>query len=118
MAIIYITHNLAVVSEIADEVAVMYLGSIVEHTDVKRIFSEPLHPYTRALWRSIPKIDGELTSLIPIKGVVPSPYELPKGCVFHPRCEEVIPGVCEISSPSLVEVAPGHKVSCFKYSKE
>ncbi len=115
MSIIYITHNLAVVSEIADEVAVMYLGNIVEQTSVEKIFSEPLHPYTRALWRSIPRIDGELSQLVPIKGVVPSPYEIPSGCVFHPRCGEVIPEVCNTSSPPLVEVAPGHKVSCFRY---
>lgn len=118
MAIMYITHNLAVVTEIADEVVVMYLGKVMEHASVEEIFHNPLHPYTRALWRSIPKIDGELSRLVPILGVLPNPYEIPQGCVFHPRCEEVILGVCDGESPPpLIEVTPGHKVSCFHYAQ-
>ena len=117
MSIMYITHNLAVVAEIADEVAVMYLGRLMEHASMEEVFNSPLHPYTRALWRSIPRIDGELSRLIPITGVLPNPYEIPRGCVFHPRCEEVIQGVCDgESAPPLIEVSPGHRVGCFRYA--
>ena len=113
MSMIYITHNLAVVSEIADEIAVMYLGHIMEYASVDKIINEPLHPYTRALWRSIPKIEGELSRLVSIPGSVPSPYEIPKGCAYCTRCEEAIPGVCEASPPAMVDMGGGHMVSCF-----
>ena len=115
MSIIYITHNLAVVSEIADEIAVMYLGHVMEHARVDKIVKEPLHPYTKALWRSIPKIQGQLLRLVPITGNLPSPFGMPEGCPFCTRCEEVIPGVCEVSPPALVDVGGGHRVSCFHY---
>lgn len=118
MAVLYITHNLAVVIEIADEVVVMYLGRIMEQASVDEIFHNPLHPYTRALWRSIPTIDGELSRLVPIQGVLPNPYEIPKGCVFRPRCEEAEAKLCDgTTPPPLVEVTPGHKVSCFRYAQ-
>jgi oligopeptide/dipeptide ABC transporter ATP-binding protein len=115
MSIIYITHNLAVVSEIADEIALMYLGHIMEHASVGKIINEPLHPYTKALWRSIPKIQGDLSRLVSITGNLPSPFEMPKGCAFCTRCEEVIPGVCEVSPPAVVDMGGGHRVSCFHY---
>ncbi len=116
MAIMLITHNLAVVSELANEIVVMYLGKIMERASIEEIFNNPLHPYTRALWKSIPRLEGELTRLNPIKGVVPSPYNIPDGCVFHPRCEESISGVCDSKSlPDPVEVKSQHWVSCFKF---
>lgn len=115
MAIIYITHNLAVVSEIADSIAVMYLGHIMEQGSVEQIFKNPLHPYTRALWRSIPKIQGDLSRLVPIAGSLPNPFEVPRGCVFCTRCEVVIPGVCESSPPPMIDMGDGHMVSCFHY---
>ncbi len=115
MSIIYITHNLAVVSEVADDIAVMYLGHVMEKASVEKTFKEPLHPYTKALWRSIPKIQGDLSRLVPIAGSLPSPYEIQRGCAFCTRCEEVIPGVCESSPPPMVDVGGGHMVRCFHY---
>lgn len=116
LAMIYITHNLAVVSEIADEVAVMYLGKIVEHSTKEQVFTNPLHPYTWALMRSIPVLEGELNRLIPVRGGVPSPYETLPGCPFHPRCEYAIPGICDVgAAPELLDVGDGHKVRCVLY---
>ncbi|MFW5856170.1 MAG: ABC transporter ATP-binding protein [Bacillota bacterium] len=116
MAIMLITHNLAVVSELAHDIGVMYLGKMVENSTTERIFNNPLHPYTKALWRSIPKLEGELERLVPIEGVVPSPFKKLQGCVFYPRCEERIDGVCNGKEfPPQVEVEPGHYVRCFKY---
>ncbi len=115
MAIMYISHDLAVVGEMSDEIMVMYLGRVMEHASADEIFDNPLHPYTRALWRSIPRIEGELSSLIPIKGTLPNPYAVHKGCPFYSRCDDRKPGVCNASRPPLLEVAPGHLVSCFLY---
>jgi oligopeptide/dipeptide ABC transporter ATP-binding protein len=122
MAIMYITHNLGVVAEMAREVAVMYLGKIVEQTDTKSIFLEPLHPYTRGLLASIPHLDESILDphrsrrLNVIKGMVPDPYSRLKGCPFHPRCPEIIPGVCDQVVPEPVQVRPGHMVRCHLYS--
>lgn len=115
MAIIFITHDLAVVSEMADEIAVMYLGKVLEYGTKEQIFTDPLHPYTRALMRSVPRLDGELTRLEPIRGSVPSPYELPRGCPFHPRCEQAMAGVCDGEMPSPIDVGERHLVSCYLY---
>ena len=115
MGIMYISHDLAVVAEMSDDIMVMYLGQVVETTDVNTIFEEPLHPYTQALWRSIPQIDGDLDRLEPIKGTIPSPYYKHTGCRFYGRCEKRIEGKCNTSFPELVEVKPGHKVRCFLY---
>jgi len=123
MAIMYITHNLGVVAEMADEVAVMYLGKVVEQTDVKTIFLNPLHPYTRGLLASIPHLDESITRsdrkrrLQMIKGMVPDPYSRLKGCPFHPRCPEVIPDVCDQVDPKSVGVSSGHMVRCHLYSE-
>ena len=115
MGIMYISHDLAVVAEMSDDIMVMYLGQVVETTDVNTIFEEPLHPYTQALWRSIPQIDGDLERLEPIKGTIPSPYYKHTGCRFYGRCEQRIEGKCNTSFPELIEVKPGHKVRCFLY---
>ena len=115
-AIVYITHNLAVVAEIAQDVMVMYMGKDVELAAVDDLFYDPLHPYTRALLRSIPRIDEEQEMLAVMRGTVPDPYALPKGCPFHPRCESRLP-VCSEDRPVPVAiVAPGHRVRCYLYS--
>jgi len=115
MAIMYISHALAVVSEVADEIMVMYLGLVMEQAPVEEILAKPLHPYTRALWRSIPTIEGELKELAPISGSIPSPFTVHQGCPFFSRCEERRPGLCDVARPPLVEVSPGHKVRCVLY---
>ncbi|MCX7681447.1 MAG: ABC transporter ATP-binding protein [Anaerolineae bacterium] len=119
MAIMYITHNMGVIAEMADEVAVMYLGRVVEQTDVQSLFFNPLHPYTRALLKSIPQLSDATAKkrrrLEVIKGMVPDPYSILKGCTFHPRCEEMIPGVCDQVLPMLIEVEPNHSVRCHLY---
>jgi oligopeptide/dipeptide ABC transporter ATP-binding protein len=114
MALVLITHNLGVVAEMCDEVAVMYLGRVVERGPVDAIFHAPRHPYTRALLRSIPSINSAPRTRLPIiPGSVPHPYNRPGGCAFHPRCPEFIPGVCERAEPTLAVVADGQAVSCF-----
>ncbi len=118
MSIIYISHDLAVVGGIADEVMVMYLGLVMEHAEVEAIFDEPLHPYTKALWDSIPKIDGPLEALVPIEGNIPSPFAIHQGCPFFARCREQIPGVCDVYRPPEIEVKQGHKVRCFLYTDD
>lgn len=111
MAVQFITHNLGVVAEMADEVVVMYLGKEVERASVDDIFFRPAHPYTRALLRSIPKIGRKARQrLESIKGMVPSPFAVPKGCPFHPRCPMYAPGVCD--EPEWVSVGPGHWARC------
>jgi peptide/nickel transport system ATP-binding protein len=116
MAIMFITHNLGVIAEMADEVTVMYMGKQVERAKVMDIFYEPKHPYTRALLRSIPKV-GKKTGirLASIKGMVPDPFNLPTGCVFHPRCPEFMPGKCDQIMPTSNYVAEHHWVSCLLY---
>ena len=116
MAIMLITHDLGVVAEMATEVAVMYLGRVVEQAPVDAIFHAPKHPYTRALLRSIPRIRTRTRErLTPIAGAVPHPYDRPRGCPFHPRCPEFKAGRCDQETPSLLPVAPRHAVSCVLY---
>ncbi len=114
MALLLITHDLGVVAEVADKVAVMYLGKIVEHADVKTVFNNPKHPYTQALLHSIPKIAMKREELIPIKGMVPNPYRRPTGCSFHPRCAQVM-AKCSLIDPPVFEVAPNHTAKCLLY---
>jgi oligopeptide/dipeptide ABC transporter ATP-binding protein len=117
MAIMFITHNLGVIAEIADEVAVMYLGKIVEQGSVLAIFDNALHPYTRGLLTSMPLIEGDKPArLATIDGVVPDPYEIPAGCAFSDRCPKFMPEVCDQAVPALVEIEKGHFVRCFLYS--
>ncbi len=115
MALMYISHDLAVVGEMSDEIMVMYLGHVMEHASTDDIFDNPLHPYTLALWRSVPSIEGKLERLIPISGSLPSPFASQPGCRFFSRCDRRMPGVCDATPPSLKEVAPGHKVRCLLY---
>lgn len=118
MAILYITHDLGVIASTVDEVAVMYLGKIVEYTDVDSLFYHPLHPYTRALLKSVPRMGGKNRGrLESIEGVVPVPINRPKGCSFFARCPQAIDGVCNKEDPPLVEVEKGHRVRCYLYPK-
>ena len=115
MSILYITHNLGVIAEIADETYVMYLGKIVEYGSVKQVFDNPLHPYTRRLIKSIPRFDAnKIEELDTIKGNVPIPINMPVQCGFCSRCEEILSDECRTSIPKLIEVEPGHYVRCFK----
>jgi len=115
MSIMFITHNLGVVAQMCDEVAVMYLGRIVEHASVEELFDDPKHPYTRALMRSIPRLGSSRhTRLNVIEGSVPSAYARIPGCPFHPRCPVAIPGVCDTFEPVLRAVNSA-EVSCFLY---
>lgn len=117
MAVIFITHNLGVIAEVADEVAVMYLGRIVEQAGVNELFDNPQHPYTQGLLNSIPHIDeAKLVRLRAIEGVVPDPYDIPSGCAFSDRCPSFIPGTCDRAVPDLNETVQGHRVRCFLYS--
>lgn len=114
MALLFITHDLGIVAEIADDVAVMYLGRIVERSDVYTIFNEPKHPYTQALLHSIPKIAMRREELVPIKGMVPSPYRRPSGCYFHPRCTQRF-DLCSQIEPANTRLSENHEVRCLLY---
>jgi oligopeptide/dipeptide ABC transporter ATP-binding protein len=112
MAIMLITHNLGVIAEMADRVAVMYMGRVVETADVRTIFRKPLHPYTVGLLRSVPKLGAAAKDpLVPIAGRVPDPFSMPPGCAFYPRCPAAKTAACQQEVP-LVEVEPGHWVRC------
>jgi oligopeptide/dipeptide ABC transporter ATP-binding protein len=117
MSILFITHDLGVVAEIADDVAVMYLGNVVERGDVDTIFNSPAHPYTTALLESIPKIGPARERLDPIKGMVPSPFQRPTGCPFHPRCKHRIENVCDRVVPQPIMVNPNQETRCHLYDE-
>ncbi len=113
MAIILITHDLGVVAEMADEVAVMYAGRVVERTGGAGIFDDPQHPYTLGLLGSIPKIEETRERLLAIEGSVPAPFALPEGCRFHPRCVFAA-DECTRVDPALRELEPGHTAACIR----
>lgn len=118
MAIMLITHNLGVVMEMCEEVVVMYLGEVVEQASVRDIYHTPLHPYTKALFRSIPHLTQPRdVRLQTIEGSVPDAFNRPTGCPFHPRCGEYIPGTCDVRHPGLVRMADGHTVRCFLHGE-
>jgi len=114
MAILIITHNLAVVAEMAETIAIAYAGKIVENASAREIFKSPRHPYTYGLLQSIPKFTERRTNepLPAIEGMVPSPYHMPNGCRFNPRCPFATEK-CRAEEPELVELTPGHLVRCF-----
>ncbi|MBX3053728.1 MAG: ABC transporter ATP-binding protein [Caldilineaceae bacterium] len=115
MSILVITHDLGVIAEMADDVAVMYMGKIVESGDVRTIFNRPLHPYTVGLMRSIPHLGSRSKErLTPIPGSVPDPFSIPVGCAFQPRCPAPKRASCNQEVP-LIEVEPGHFVRCTLY---
>jgi oligopeptide/dipeptide ABC transporter ATP-binding protein len=118
MAVILITHDLGVVADVADRVAVMYAGRIVEEASVNSLFAEPLHPYTQGLIESIPVLDQTKERLHIIPGVVPDCINMPPGCKFAPRCEARVKhnlAICEQSEPHLIQSSPDHKVRCWLY---
>ena len=116
-SVMMITHDLGVIAEVADDVMVMYAGKVVEYGSADDIFESPKHPYTSGLMNCIPKLtDEDHTRLDVIKGMVPSFDQMPKGCAFCPRCSEA-KDICRERMPELMDVN-GHKVRCFKYSKE
>ncbi|MHB9024476.1 MAG: ABC transporter ATP-binding protein [Armatimonadota bacterium] len=119
MSILLITHDLGVVAEMAQDVAVMYLGRIVEQAPVEQLFADPQHPYTIALLESIPGNAPRKTILKAIKGSIPDSFEHIAGCPFHPRCEEMVAGVCDNGElPQLLEVAEGHFSACLLRQKK
>jgi peptide/nickel transport system ATP-binding protein len=115
MAIVFITHDLGIVAEMCDEVAVMYLGKIVEQATVSEIFHHPKHPYTRGLLNSIPAIGGRKERLESIEGTVPIPLNLPPMCGFYDRCKDRIPGLCDKRQVPQTQLSANHTVSCFLY---
>lgn len=110
-AVLLITHDLGIVAEHCQRVAVMYAGTIVEKSDIFSLFTRPLHPYTRALLGALPRLDGKRSRLEAIPGSVPDLIAPPSGCRFHPRCRERIPR-CSEEEPRLREVERGHEVAC------
>ena len=118
MSVMMITHDLGVVAEVADDVVVAYAGKAVEYADVVTIFKSPKHPYTQALYDSIPRLtDTRKRRLEVIYGSVPNPLNFPAGCRFHPRCKYALE-FCKIEEPNLETVAEGHQVRCFKYNEQ
>jgi peptide/nickel transport system ATP-binding protein len=115
MSVLYITHDLGVIAEIADDVVVMYLGKVVEQASKLRLFKHPLHPYTVRLLRSIPRLTDTGDRLDVIPGTVPLPVDLKPQCGFFQRCEDIADGRCETCTPGMVEAEPGHFVRCFRY---
>jgi len=116
-SIIFISHDLGVISEMVDRVIVMYCGTIVEDTDIRTLINEPKHPYTIGLINSKPRINIELDKLEPIPGSVPNPLHMPSGCPYHPRCKDVM-DICRQEIPKKLEYRSGHDVSCWLYSEQ
>ena len=116
-AIILITHDLGVVAEVCDEVAVMYAGHIVEKGSAYDVFNHTLHPYTEGLFNSLPNLRERGEELVPIKGMMPDPMQLPTGCVFAPRCPYVM-DKCRLGQPELKDHGQSHFVACIAYDSE
>ena len=113
-SILLITHDLGVIAELCDRVAVMYSGNIVEYAAAENLFKNPSHPYTKGLLGAIPSKEMKNEKLKTIRGMVPNLIYPPSGCRFHPRCPKVM-DICRQQKPELFKVAPGHQVSCFLY---
>ncbi len=109
---LFITHDIGVVRYLADRIAVMYVGRIMEKGRTDDIFDGPVHPYTEALLSAVPSVDGEAKERIPLTGDIPSPADPPSGCVFHTRCKYHMPGTCDVDIPEPVEIQPGHVITC------
>ncbi len=116
MAIVFITHDLGVIAEMAQQVVVMYAGRVVEHTDVVTLFREPRHPYTIGLLTSKPKLEDESKTLAFIPGSVPNPLRMPGGCPFHPRCRQAME-VCRSIAPPEMQITAGHTIRCWLYGQ-
>ena len=115
--ILFITHNLGIIGEICNRVAVMYAGQVVESCTTEELFNSPKHPYTIGLLSAIPRLDVDMDELEEIQGTIPNLIHPPEGCRFHPRCTHAM-AVCRSTQPQLQEVSPGHYVSCHLFSKE
>ena len=115
-SMILITHDLGVVAETCDKVAIMYAGEIVEYGDLRNIFKETAHPYTKGLFGSLPSLDKKTHRLKPIAGLMPDPANLPEGCKFHPRCPYA-DETCRTQEPMTTELSPGHLVRCHRCTK-
>ncbi|WP_372713074.1 ABC transporter ATP-binding protein [Ilyobacter sp.] len=113
-AMIMITHDLGVVAQVCDKVAIMYAGEIVENGRIEDIFENTKHPYTKGLFASIPNLDDDVDRLKPIKGVLPDPTDLPSGCKFHTRCHNA-KKICQEREPKPIEISKGHYVKCLIY---
>ena len=119
MAVMFITHNLGVIAQIADTVAIMYLGQVVEYGPVREILRNPKHPYTVDLLRAVPRLGKTAGQrLVAIEGSIPSPFQRPSGCPFHPRCSRMMPGRCEVHMPAVTQVGDQHTVRCLLYEPE
>lgn len=116
MAMIMITHDLGVVADVCDDVAVVYAGEIVEYGSKKQVFNETAHPYTKGLFDALPIMTKHKERLKPIKGLTPNPAQLPEGCKFHPRCPYATEA-CRKASPELLEVSPGHYTRCGRFEE-
>ena len=114
-SVILITHDLGVVAQVTDKVIIMYAGKVMEYGTVRQIFTDPLHPYTAALMRSIPVIGKKTERLNVIRGMVPSLSKRPEGCLFHPRCDEAC-DLCRTVRPELTDMPGGRHVRCHKYT--
>ena len=113
-AIVFITHDLGVIAQLADHVVVMYLGRVMEQGSVSGIFHTPRHPYTRALLQSVPSVHSEARMELPtIAGGIPHPLHRPPGCPFHPRCPDAMPGTCDVKVPAMYDDDQGQPVACF-----
>lgn len=118
VSFLYITHDLALARHICDRLAVMYLGKIMEMSDVDQLVNEPLHPYTQALISAVPVPDPTSRRVdVQVKGEIPSPVNPPPGCRFHTRCPQYIGDICRTVEPRLTEIRKGHFVACHLYSK-
>ena len=115
-AMIMITHDLGIVADICDKVAIMYAGNIVEYAEKRELYKNPKHPYTIGLFNSLPDINRDEDSLKPIKGLMPDPINLPSGCPFHPRCDKAKPE-CSEKAPQNVMINANHTVKCLLYSE-
>lgn len=112
MSIIFITHDLAMVAQVADEVCIMYAGRVVERGHVRDIFHDAKHPYTRDLLNAMPRLGNLSQALVAIEGNVPGLFDMPSGCRFHPRCTSLMAGTCNVRAPSLAPVSESHIVEC------
>lgn len=117
MSIIFITHDLGVIAQTVDTVAVMYLGRIIEKGSVNDVITQPQHPYTQGLINALPKLHDLDSALTPIPGDIPSPLERPSGCVFHTRCPQSLGQRCETEIPSFYPTTKGHETACFLQDK-
>jgi peptide/nickel transport system ATP-binding protein len=119
MAVMFITHNLGVIAQIADSIAIMYLGQVIEYGPVREILRNPKHPYTVDLLRAVPRLVKTAGQrLVAIEGSIPSPFHRPTGCPFHPRCSQVMLGRCDATTPGLTRLDDHHSVRCFLYEPE